>query len=74
VVVIEVILAPTEHELSEVRCDGAAINWFRDRTTALAFADHFALALQRRLGTRPFVSVCQTDGTWVAMHDLPTLT
>lgn len=72
-VVIEVILAPTEHELSEVRCDGSAINWFRERTTALAFADHFAHALQRRVGIKPFVSVCQADGTWVAMDDLRSL-
>ena len=68
--VIEVILAPTAHELSEVRFNGEAINRFYDRTAALAFAEHYAIALEQESGSKPFVSVCGIDGVWVAMAQM----
>jgi hypothetical protein len=68
--VIEVVLAPTAHELSEVRCDGAAIKWFSEHAAALAFAARYASAMKGDDGATPFVSVCRTDGKWVALSEL----
>jgi hypothetical protein len=65
--VIEVILAPTTHELSEVRFDGEAVNRFYDHTAALAFAEHYAMAVEQEDGAKPFISVCGIDGIWVAL-------
>lgn len=68
--VIEVVLAPTERELSEVRCDGAVVKWFSEHVAALAFAERYAAAMDRGDGAAPFISVCQADGRWVALREL----
>lgn len=70
--VIEVVLAPDAQELSEVRCDGAAVKWFSQHADALAFAEHYADALGSAAGVAPFISVCRTDGKWVALSELTT--
>jgi hypothetical protein len=66
---IEVVLARTERELSEVRY-ADELQWFRSHAAALQFATGYAASIERSQGRKVFVSVCQPDGTWVSLVDI----
>ncbi len=67
---IEVILARTGSELSEVRYGEEQWQWFRGHAAALEFAAAFAASLERSKGEKAFVSVCRPDGTWAPLKDV----
>jgi hypothetical protein len=67
---IEVILAKTEVEFSEVRYADEQLQWFKSHAAALQFAASYAATLEQTQKKKAFVSVCRPDGTWVPLHDV----
>jgi hypothetical protein len=69
---IEVVLARTDAEFSEVRYANAQLQWFRSHAAALRFAASYAASLEQNQ-TKAFVSVCQPDGSWVPLQEVRSL-